>query len=57
MNLFKFCGDRSDLETNFKGEIIDAKLTSVNVQGIKLVLELAKNIKGMTWSSKFSHPS
>lgn len=40
------------LVTNFKGEIVDAKLTRGNVHDTKPALELAKNLNGKLYADK-----
>ena len=40
------------LVTNFKGEIVDAKLTTANVHDTKPVLELSKNLTGKLYADK-----
>lgn len=47
-----FYGFKLHLVTNFKGEIVDAKLTTGNVYGTKSVLALAKNLKGKLYPDK-----
>jgi hypothetical protein len=47
-----FYGFKLHLVTNFKGEIVDAKLTTGNVHDTKPVFELAKNLKGKLYADK-----
>ena len=47
-----FYGFKLHLVTNFKGEIVDAKLTTGNVHDTKPVLELAKNLSGKLYADK-----
>ncbi len=47
-----FYGFKLHLGTNFKGEIVDAKLTTANVHDTKPVLELSKTLTGKLYADK-----
>jgi len=47
-----FYGFKLHVVTNFKGEIVDAKLTTGNVHDTKPILELTKNLKGKLYVDK-----
>jgi len=47
-----FYGFKLHLVTNFKGEIVDAKLTTANVHDTKPVLELSKKLTGKLYADK-----
>jgi hypothetical protein len=47
-----FYGFKLHLVTNFKGEIVDEKLTTANVHDKKSVLELSKKLTGKLYADK-----
>jgi len=51
-NMGWFYGIKLHLVTNFKGEIVDAKLTMANVHDTKPVLELSKKLTGKLYADK-----
>jgi hypothetical protein len=47
-----FYGFKLHLVTNYKGEIVDAKLTTGNVHDTKPVIELSRNLSGKLYADK-----